>query len=194
MRLRVLALFGFTVAGFAAGDLRLIDAVKRRDHKAFAVLMGQHADVNAAQPDGATALAWAAHLGSGETAERLLAAGANVNTPDEYGETPLTLACANGDAGLVRKLLEAGADAKAARWDGETALMIAASAGSAEAVNLLIAQGADVNAVESRRGQTALMWAAAEGHSGSRDGADRARREREDSLQERFHSACVRRG
>ena len=43
--------------------------------------------------------------------------------------------------------------------------MIAASAGSADAVNQLIARGAVVNAVESRKGQNALMWAAAEGHS-----------------------------
>ena len=105
----------------AASDLRLVDAVKRRDEKAVASLIRQRADVNAAQPDGATALGWAAHLGAEETAELLLAAGANVNVADEYGETPLTLACANGDASLVRRLLKAGADAKAARWDGETA-------------------------------------------------------------------------
>ena len=42
--------------------------------------------------------------------------------------------------------------------------MIAANAGSAEVVKQLIAHGADVNAAESRKGQTALMWAAAEGH------------------------------
>jgi ankyrin repeat protein len=146
-------------------DLRLLDAVKRRDHTAVAGLIGSHADVNAAQPDGATPLAWAVHLGERQTAEELLAAGAKVNTPDEYGETPLTLACANGDAALVEKLLKAGADAKAARWDGETTLMIGASAGSADVVKLLIAHGAEVNAAESRKGQTALMWAAAEGHS-----------------------------
>ena len=44
-------------------DVRLLDAVKRRDEKAFAALLNAKADVNAAQPDGATALAWAVHLG-----------------------------------------------------------------------------------------------------------------------------------
>ena len=150
---------------WAIGDLRLIDAVKRRDHKAVTLLVAQHADVNQAQPDGATALAWAAYLDDAATAESLLTAGAKANTSDEYGETPLTLACANGNALLVGKLLQAGADAKVSRWNGETALMIAASAGSADAVKQLIAHGADVNAAESRKGQTALMWAAAEGHS-----------------------------
>src|SRR5712691_13253470 len=114
----------------AASDLRLVDAVKRRDPKAVTSLLRERADVNATQPDGATALGWAVYLGATETAELLLAAGANVNKADEYGETPLTLACANGDASLVEKLLKAGADAKAARWDGETAPMIAAGAGS----------------------------------------------------------------
>src|SRR4029077_18507369 len=36
--------------------------------------------------------------------------------------------------------------------------------GKAGAVTALLAHGADVNAKESWRGQTALMWAAAEGH------------------------------
>lgn len=149
---------------WAAGDLRLIDAVKRRDPKAVSALLRQHADVDAAQPDGATALAWASYLDDTATAESLLAAGAKVTSADEYGETPLTLACANGNARLVEKYLKAGADANAARWDGETALMIAANAGNADAVKLLLDHGAKVNAAETRKGQTALMWATAEAH------------------------------
>src|SRR3954447_21060044 len=142
----------------AASDLRLLEALKRRDRKAVTSLLAQHADVNAAQPDGATALSWAAYLDDRESAELLLAAGANVNTADEYGETPLTLAAANGNAALVGKFLKAGANPAAARWDGETALMIAASAGSVEVVKQLIARGVDVNLAETRKGQTALMW------------------------------------
>jgi uncharacterized protein len=158
------ALFLFALTTLAATDLRLLDAVKRRDHNAVITLLRTRLDVNAAQPDGATALAWAAYLDDTEIAEKLLDAGAKPNTADEYGETPLTLACANGDAALVGKLLAAGADVTAARWDGETALMIAAGAGSVDAVNLLVAHGANLNAAETRKGQTALMWAAAERH------------------------------
>jgi ankyrin repeat protein len=150
---------------WAASDLRLVDAVKRRDPHTVQSLLGAHINVNAAQPDGATALAVAAYLGEDRIAELLLAAGSNVNAADDYGETSLTLACANGDAPLVEKLLQAGADVKAARWDGETALMIAANAGNVQVVDQLIAHGAEVDAAESRKGQTALMWAAAEGHS-----------------------------
>ena len=163
-RLCASAVILLLAATAAASDLRLIDAVKRRDHKALALLIGRHADVNAAQPDGATALAWATYLDETDAAESLLAAGAKVATADEYGETPLTLACSNGNARLVEKFLAAGANANAARWDGATALMIAANSGNAEAVRQLLAHGADVNAAESRKGQTALMWAAAEAH------------------------------
>ena len=81
-------------------DVRLLDAVKRRDDKAFVALMRAKADVNASQPDGATALAWAVHLGERRMAEALLDAGATADTVDEYGETPVTLAAANGDARL----------------------------------------------------------------------------------------------
>lgn len=148
----------------AAADFRLIDAIKRRDHQQFQALLAQRPDVNVRQPDGATALAWAAFLKDDASAEALLAAGANVNAADEYGETPLTLACANGDAVLVKELLNAGADVHVARWDGGTALMIAASSGNLGLVKQLVGRGADVNAVEWRKGQTALMWAAAEEH------------------------------
>jgi uncharacterized protein len=147
-----------------ARDVRLLDAVKRRDEKAFAALLGAKADVNAAQPDGATALAWAVHLGERGMAEALLDAGANADTADEYGETPVTLAAANGDAVLVERLLTSGGNARSARWNGESAVMIAAGAGSLDAVRQLVRHGADVNAAEPRGGQTALMWAAAEGH------------------------------
>lgn len=145
----------------------LLDAVKRRDHNALQSMIKAKADVNAAQPDGATALAWAVFLDDATAAEMLLAAGARVNTADEYGETPLTLACNHGNAALIKKLIDAGADVNAIRWDGTTALMIAANSGSVEAVKLLAERGANVNAVETRKGQTALMWAASESHSGA---------------------------
>jgi ankyrin repeat protein len=145
-------------------DLRLIEALKRRDVKAFDALMAQHADVNAALPDGSTPLSWAVYLDLQAPARKLIAAGAKVNATGEYGETPLTLALANGDVPLVKQLLKAGADPKAARWNGETCLMIASGVGNPEEVKLLLDAGVDVNAAEKHKGQNALMWAAAEGH------------------------------
>ena len=63
-------------AGLAADSAGLFDAVKRRDHKALRALLAARAEVNVAQPDGATPLAWAIHLDDLEAAELLLAAGA----------------------------------------------------------------------------------------------------------------------
>ena len=146
-------------------DSRVIDAVKRRDRTALAALIKSKADINATQPDGATALAWAIHLNERSMAETLLGAGAHVNTVDEYGETPLTLAAESGDTVILQRLLKAGANPRVARWNGETALMIAAGAGKLDTVRQLVLHGADVNVPEPRRGQTALMWAAAEGHA-----------------------------
>src|SRR5262245_61543763 len=57
----------------------VLEAVKRRDHKALQALIKAKADVNVAQPDGATALAWAIYLDDQAAAEMLLAAGAKVN-------------------------------------------------------------------------------------------------------------------
>jgi len=164
-----IALFLLVVSGAvscaASNDVRLIDAIKRRDLKAVDTLMVQKPDVNAAMPDGATALSWAVFLDLRDVALKLISSGANVNIAGEYGETPLTLALANGDVELTSKLLAAGADPKATRWNGETALMIAANTGSVDEVKLLIDRGVDINASEPRRGQNALMWAAAESHS-----------------------------
>jgi len=94
----VLAASSFAALGLGSTGPDLLDAVKRRDSEAVKALLGQHADVNAAQPDGATALAWAVHLDESNIADLLLSSGAKVETADEYGETPLTLACSNGNS------------------------------------------------------------------------------------------------
>jgi ankyrin repeat protein len=149
----------------AAGDLRLVEAVQRQDREAVRSLLEAHVDVNASQPDGATAIAWAAHWDDLGSAELLIRAGANVNAPNEYGVTPLALACSNGSAAMVEKLLQSGANPNVSQNSGVTPLMLCARSGSLEAVKLMTARGADPNAKESYKGQTALMWAVAEKHS-----------------------------
>ena len=146
-------------------DLPLIDAVRNRDSDSVSRLLSEGVALDAAQPDGTTALAWAVRLQDRETANRLLAAGASADTRDDYGDTPLTLACANGDAHLIEILLSAGADPNAVRWNGETPLMLAAETGRADSVRQLVSHGAELDATEVLRGQTALMWAATEGHA-----------------------------
>src|SRR5439155_601296 len=48
---------------------------------------------------------------------------------------------------------------------GETALMTAARVGTLASVKALVARGATVDSKDEKHGQTALMWAAAEGHA-----------------------------
>ena len=74
------------------------DAAQRKDKEALRVLVKQHADVNAAQPDGTTALHWASHRDDVESADLLIRAGARVNATNDLGVTPLWSASLNGSA------------------------------------------------------------------------------------------------
>ena len=149
----------------AAGPALLADATEKLDRPAVRALLKQSADVNAPQADGMTALHWAAYHDDQEIAGQLLRAGANVKAVNRYGVTALSLACTNGSAVMINLLLKAGADASAPLPGGETPLMTAARSGSPESVKALLSHGAAVDAKDENRGQTALMWAAAEGHA-----------------------------
>jgi len=151
--------------GAAGSDAPLADAVQRGDTPAILSLLKNGADVNAPQPDGATALHWAAYLDAADTTALLIRSGAKVDTPNNYGMTPLALASANGNATIVDRLLKAGANPNGAVRAGETPLMLAARTGSVDAVKALLSAGAAIDAKEAWNGQTALMWAAAAGHA-----------------------------
>jgi ankyrin repeat protein len=152
------------VTAFSAAP-NAADAAQRKDKEAIRALVKQHADLNAAQPDGTTALHWAAHWSDAELVDLLLRAGANAKAVNRYGATPLSEAVASGSAAMIESLLKAGADPKTLTTkDGETVLMTAARTGNVDAVRILLDRGADVNARENYKGQTALMWAAAERH------------------------------
>ena len=160
----------------------LVDAVKAGDEDAVRSHLAQGGDANAASPEGTTALMWAIDGRNPAMAELLLEAGAGVFHVNRYGMTALHLAARAGDAATTRLLLVAGADANSSLPEGETVLMAAAKTGNPDVVGLLLSGGADVdgtlpqgevlaynaadpNARESWHGQTALMWAAAGGHT-----------------------------
>ena len=144
----------------------VVEAAKAQDHDAVEELVERQVGVNASQPDGTTALHWAAYWDWVDTVRLLIDAGAVVNAANDYGVTPLALACDNGSGAMVTRLLEAGADPNAARSTGETPLMTCARTGNLDAVNALLAHGADpAGGAESWHEQTALMWAAGEGHT-----------------------------
>ena len=168
LRSAALVILG-TALCFGAPDLRLIDAVKNQNLPTVKALLSAHADVNAAETDGFTALHWAVQSNNAPLVDQLIAAGANVNASSRYHVTPLYLACNNGSPAIVERLLKAGADPNLASMEGQTPLMTAAAQGNAEVVRLLLKKSVNVNVAEPFRGQTALMWASAEGNAGAID-------------------------
>jgi ankyrin repeat protein len=160
----VVAAWAIAAAALSAADTRLADAVRRGDRAAAQALIAAHADLDAADAEGATAVHWAAENDDLAVVALLIRGGARLDAPNRLGVTPIALAARNGSAAMLETLLRAGVDPNAASGRGETALMTAARTGRADAVRTLLEWGADANAVEQWRGQTPLMWAVAEGH------------------------------
>jgi ankyrin repeat protein len=161
----MLGLLAIAALADAASHAPLADAAEKLERSRVRTLLAARADVNAAQADGMTALHWAAFQDDVDLAKMLVRAGANVKAANRYGVTPLSLACTNGNAAMVEMLLKAGADPNAPLPGGETPLMTASRTGSLAVVKTLIAHRASVDSKDERRGQTALMWAAAEGNA-----------------------------
>ncbi len=153
-----------TALGATGADTPLADAAKQQDWDRVQTLVAQGTDVESSQPDGATALHWAAYWNNDEALGLLIDAGANVNAANDYGATPLWTACANRHGRAVDWLLDADADPNRGLRSGETPLMRCAHTGDPIAIRSLIGHGANIDATEPERGQTALMRAAANQH------------------------------
>jgi ankyrin repeat protein len=110
----IFALFAAATSGFAAGDVRIVNAVKGRDMAAMRALLKQRVDVNASDVEGMTALHWAAHWDDLDAVKLLLSARADAKAANRYGVTPLHEAATVGNAGIrpecaVSKVRLAGA-------------------------------------------------------------------------------------
>lgn len=151
-------------SSFGAG-LSVVEAVKNQDAAALRSLLKQHANADAADVDGTTALIYAAHQNDLDAVKLLLAAGANAKATNRYQVTALSEAANLGNNEIMEALLQAGADPNAASGEGETPLMTASRTGAVAGVKALLARGANVNAKDGYRGETALMFAVAENHA-----------------------------
>ena len=109
------------------------------------------------------ALAEAAFAENKAKVVELLKNGADATLQNTRGVSALGVACQNGNSDIVRLLLEAGANPES-HSGGEPVLIIAARTGNPDSLKLLLDKGAKPNA-KGRGSQTALMWAAAEGHN-----------------------------
>ena len=141
----------------------LVEAAERGDRTAVLRLLAKGVDPNTPGPDGTTAIMWAAANDDIELVRALIAARANVTQKNQFGTTAITEASIIGSARVIDALLKAGADANTRNPEGETPLMAVARSGKVDAAMRLLEAGADIDATESFGGQSALMWAAAQG-------------------------------
>lgn len=148
-----------------AGEPALLVAVREGSMSALRVLLAApRLRVDAAAPNGNTALMLAAYKRNGAAVDLLLAKGAAV---DGAGWTPLHYAAASGDAGIATILLERGAriDAVSPPASGSfTPLMMAAREGHEDSALFLLDRGADVR-LKNGEGLTAAQLAERAGNT-----------------------------
>jgi uncharacterized protein len=149
----------------AQAQSALADRIQTGDRAAALAMIAKGVEINQTQPDGTTPLHWAVYRVDRELVAALLKKGARAHVVNKYGASPLAEAVRIANLEMTGMLLEAGADANVANEDGQTALMLAARTGNVGVARLLVQHGADVNKRESYRDQSAVMWAAAQGHA-----------------------------
>jgi ankyrin repeat protein len=145
------------------GSTALLWAAHWNDTATAELLIRARADANLANDLGMTPLSRACTNANAALVDLLLGAGANPNTAIATGETPLMTCASTGNADAVRALLARGADVNANEpSQHQNALMWAASERHPSVVRLLVEAGANPQA-RTKKGFTALHFAAREG-------------------------------
>jgi ankyrin repeat protein len=114
-------------------------------------------------PEGGTALQWAAWYGHKPVVARLLQSGANVEAEDQRGRRAMHEASERGHVGICQLLLNRGAELDPKDGFGLTPFHRAAYVGGMETTLLLLDAGADINTVDSI-GDSALTLAIRSGN------------------------------
>jgi len=145
------------------GSTALLWAAHWNDEATADLLIRAKADANLANDFGMTPLSRACTNGSAALVEILLKAGANPNTPIGTGETPIMTCASSGNVDAVRLLIARGANVNAKEpSQNQDALMWAAAERHPNVVRLLVEAGANPQA-HTKKGFTALHFAAREG-------------------------------
>ncbi len=123
--------------GWASPQTDLWRAAEMADQAGLARALKAGGKVNATDPDGWSALLFAATSGDLAVVSRLLAEHADPNLASKDGQTPLMGAVVSGNPAVVKALLAAGARADARLPSGKTAADLARSQGRPDLADLL---------------------------------------------------------
>jgi uncharacterized protein len=137
-------------------------AVRDNDHETLKALIKRGVNVNAVLPDSTTPLFVAIDHQDVDSVRQLIAAGARADVVDQDGNSPLALACLLGDADIITSLLDARADPTKLAQGGVPPFALCAGSTSPAVLERLLKGGQAVDQA-SAAGQTALMYAAAQG-------------------------------
>ncbi|KAK9503786.1 hypothetical protein O3M35_010270 [Rhynocoris fuscipes] len=115
-------------------------------------------------PNGSTALHFAATKGKINFVRTLLLNNADVNAEDHDQWTPLLCAAKEGHVDICQELLDRDANIEHRDMGGWSALMWASYKGHTELALMLLERGADINA-HGNYHITSLLWASGRGHT-----------------------------
>jgi uncharacterized protein len=145
------------------GSTALLWAAHWNDAATADLLIRGGANANLANDFGMTPLSRACTNASAAIVQLLLDAGADPNARIATGETPIMTCASTGSADAVRALIANGADVNAKEpSEKQDALMWAAAERHPDVVRLLVEAGANPRA-HTKKGFTALHFAAREG-------------------------------
>lgn len=149
--------------------IMLFSRIDRLDTTSTAAILTHWlALINSVGNGGHMLLIMAASLGSKKMFQLLLNHGAELGTKDDGGNNALFCAIFSRKLSAVACLIDAGAKLSATDSDGDQALAIAAALGCPKMVKLMLKQS-NGSAIDARNnvGETALIYAAKEGHFSS---------------------------
>jgi ankyrin repeat protein len=144
----------------AVPDANMLYLAVSQDKRVTArLLIAAGAEVDKPQPDGETALMWAAYCGDTGLVSSLLDRGATIDRQDSAGWTPLVYAIWSDQVAAVRFLLSRGADPTRRTKDYGTCLDVANSrprdyAGKAAIVQMMKEASATRKTWRTRTGST----------------------------------------
>ena len=141
-----------------------IESAKESDAVTVELFLEAGMNPTVADPDGKTALVWAATENHVKILELLAAANVDLDSSDSdpNGRTPLHWAASENSLDAVRFLIQAGADLNAVDNQGDNALLHAVKRNHGAVAKILLDAGIDVNAPD-RNGFRPIMWATLRG-------------------------------